>query len=75
MKPPFDINGSNRNLSLELLSYKTAFLVALATGAQGSKLVALPRAPHKLDFTTLDSGVKQVSIGMVPKFIPKNQRP
>ena len=30
MKPPFAINGSDRNLSLELLSYKTAFLVALA---------------------------------------------
>ena len=75
MKPPFAINGSNRNLSLELLSYKTAFLVALATGARGSELVALSRAPHNLDFKTLDSGAKQVSIRMVPKFIPKNQRP
>ena len=26
MKPPFAINGSDRNLSLELLSYKTVFL-------------------------------------------------
>ena len=49
MKPPFAINGSDRNLSLELLSYKTAFLVALATGARGSELVALPRAPDNLD--------------------------
>ena len=75
MKPPFAINSSDRNLSLKLLSYKTAFLVALATGARGSELVALSRVPHNLDLKTLDSGAKQVSIWMVPKFIPKNQRP
>ena len=74
MKPPFTINGSDRHISLELLSYKTAFLVALASGAQGSELVALSRATHNLDFTFLPSGAKQVSIKMVPKFIPKNQR-
>ena len=75
MKPPFTINGSDRQISLELLSYKTAFLVALASGARGSELVALSRASHNLDFTMLPSGAKQVSIRMVPKFIPKNQRP
>ena len=75
MKPPFAINGTDRHISLELLSYKTAFLVALASGARGSELVALSRASHNLVFTTLASGVKQVSIRMVPKFIPKNQRP
>ena len=75
MKPPFAINGSDKNISLELLSYKTAFLVALATGTRGSELAALSRAPHNLDVKTLDSGAKQVSIRMVPKFIPKNQRP
>ena len=75
MKPPFAINGSDRNLSLELLSYKTAFLIAVATGTRGSKLVALSRAPHNIEFKTLDSGVKQVSIRMVSKFIPKNQCP
>ena len=75
MKPPFTINGSDRHISLELLSYKTAFLVALASGARGSELVALSRATHNLDFTFLPSGAKQVSIKMVPKFIPKNQRP
>ena len=74
-KPPFDINGSERNISLELLSYKTAFLIALATGARGSELVALSRAPHNLEFNTLESGAQQASIRMVPKFIPKNQRP
>ena len=75
MKPTFAINGSDKNISLELLSYKTAFLVALATGARGSELVALSRAPHNLELKTLDSGAKQVSIRKVPKFIPKNQRP
>ena len=75
MKPRFIINGSDRNLSLELPSYKTAFLVALPTGARGSELVALSRAAHNLDFTTLESGAKQVSIRMVPNFIPKNQCP
>ena len=75
MKPPFTINGADRQISLELLSYKTAFLVALASGARGSELVALSRASHNLDFTMLPSGAKQVSIRMVPKFIPKNQRP
>ena len=74
MKPPFAINGTDRHI-LELLSYKTAFLVALATGARGSELVALSRASHNLEFTTLTSGAKQVSIRMVPKFIPQNQRP
>ena len=75
MKPPFAINGTDRNISLELLSYKTAFLVAVASGARGSELVALSRASHNLEFTILPSGAKQVSIRMVPKFIPKNQRP
>ena len=75
MKPPFTINGSDKNISLDLLSYKTAFLVALATGARGSELVALSWAAHNLDLTTLDSGANQASIRMVPKFIPKNQRP
>ena len=74
MKPPFAISGSDRNISLELLSYKTAFLIALATGVRGSELAALSRAPHNLEFKMLDSGAKQASIRMVPKFIEKNQR-
>ena len=75
MIPPFAIRGTDKNISLELLSYKTAFLVALATGARGSELVAFSRASHNLEFSTLASGAKHVSIRMVPKFIPKNQRP
>ena len=35
MKPNFAVNGSDRNISLELLSYKTEFLIALATGGGG----------------------------------------
>ena len=65
MKPAFAINGSDKNISLELLSDKTAFLVALATGTRGSELVALPRAPHSIELKTLDLGAKQVSIRMV----------
>ena len=49
MKPPFAIRGTDKNVSLELLSYKTAFLVALATGARGSELVALSRASHNME--------------------------
>ena len=75
MKPPFAFNRSDKDISLELLSYKTAFLVALATGARGSELVALFRAAHNLDFTTLESGSKHDSIRLVPKFIPRNQCP
>ena len=75
MKPPFAINSTDRNIFLELLSYKTAFLVALATGARGSELVALSRVSHNLEFTTLASGAKHASIRMVPKFIQKNQWP
>ena len=74
MKPPFTVNGSDKNISLELLSYKTAFLVALATGARGSELVALSRADHNLTFSRLPSGARHVSIWLVPKYIPKNAR-
>ena len=74
MKPPFIRDGSDRNISLELLSYKTAFLIALATGSRGSELVALSSAEH-ITFSKLPSGAKHVSVWMVPKFIPKNARP
>ena len=67
MKPPCAINGSDRNISLELLSYKTAFQIALATGARGSELVTRSCAPHNLEFKTLDAGARQASIRMVPE--------
>ena len=75
MKPPFTENGSDRNISLELLSYKKAFLVTLATCAWGSELVALSWAEHNIIFTELASGAKQFYIRMLSKFIPKNSRP
>ena len=59
---------------MELLSYKTAFLIALATGSRGSELVTLSRAKHNITFSQLLLGAKHVSIRMVPKFIPKNAR-
>ena len=57
----FTLDGSDWIISLEFLSYKTAFLVALATGAQGSELVALSRAEHNITFSKLQSGAKHVS--------------
>ena len=51
------------------------WLLWLLVLAVRSELVALSRASHNVEFTTLASGVKQVSIRMVPKFIPKIQRP
>ena len=75
MKPPFARDGSDRNISFELLSYKTAFPIALATGSLGSELFALSKAEHNIIFSELPSGAKHVSIRMVPKFIPKNARP
>ena len=44
-------------------------------GARGSELIALSKADHNLEFTTLESGAKHVSIRLVCKFIPTNQRP
>ena len=67
-----EIWGTGKNISLELLSYKTAFLVALATGARGLELVTLSRADHNITFSRLPSGVRHVSIRLVPTFIPKN---
>ena len=75
LEPPFAIDGSDRNISLELLTYKTAFLVSLASAARGSELVALSRADHNLNFTSDSSGARHVSIKMVPKFMPKNALP
>ena len=43
LRPPFVINGSDWQISLEL-THKTAFLVLLVYGVRGSELVALSRA-------------------------------
>ena len=75
MKPPFPVDAPDENISLKLLSNKTALLVALATGAGGSELVALSRTDHNLTFSRLPSGARHVSIRLVPKLMPKNARP
>ena len=75
MKPPFNIDGSDRNISFELISYKTASLVTLATGSRRSELVAQSRAEHNITFSKMTSGAKHVSVRMVSKWIPKNARP
>ena len=75
MKPPFTLNGSDKNIDLELLTYKTAFLVSLASAARGAELVALSRADHNISFTQDPSGAKRVSLRMVPNFLPKNVLP
>ena len=76
-KPPFtdSDHGSDRHIPLEFLTYKTAFLVALASAARGSELMALSRADHHLQFTELPSGAKRASIQLMPKFLPKNATP
>ena len=64
MKPPFAIRGTDKNISSELLSYKTAFLVALATGARGSE-------PH----TTWNSPLWRRGLNMHPSVWSPNSSP
>ena len=70
-KPLFMNNGSDK-IPLDLLTFKTAFLVSLKSAARGSELVALPQADHNITFSSDCSGALHVSIKMVPKFMPKN---
>ena len=72
-KPLFTNNGSNKIL-LDLLTFKTAFLVSMESAALGSDLVALSWANHNITFSSDYSGARHVSIQMVPKFMPKNAR-
>ena len=73
--PPFTHNGRDTDISLELLTKKTVFLVALATAARASELCALSRADHNLDIKHLPSGQWKASIRCFPGFFPKNQTP
>ena len=52
-------------ISLGLFTFKTAFLVTLATGAKGSELVALSKTDHNPTFTSSPSGAHQVSIHLL----------
>ena len=72
--PPFAENGSGRNVSLEFLTYKMAFLLVLASGAQCNEFVALSWADHNLS-SQLRSRAKFVSVKMVPKFLHRNVTP
>jgi integrase len=49
-------------------SYKTAFLLALATAKRRSEL-------HAIEFNTMRWGKKEVHLFLLPEFIAKNQRP
>ena len=72
-KPLFTNNGSNK-IPVDLLTFKTAFLVSLESAARGSDLVALSWANHYITFSSDYSGTRHISIKMVPKFMPKNPR-
>ena len=74
-KPLFTNNGSDKKIPLDLLTFKTAFLVSLESAAGGSELGSLSRADHNnITFSSDYSGARHVSIKMVPKFMPKNTR-
>ena len=60
--PPFTIDGSDKDLCLDLLTYKTAFLVDLAMAVRGSEMLTFSRAEHNLLFKRLPTGGKQVTI-------------
>ena len=72
-KPFFTNNGSDK-IPLDLLTFKTVFLVCLESAACGSDLVALSWANHYITFSSDYLGALHVSIKMVPKFMPKNAR-
>ena len=72
-KPLFTNNGSDK-IPLDLLTFKTAFLVSLESAARGPDLVALSWAKHNITFSSDYSGAQHVSTKIVPKFMPKNAR-
>ena len=58
-------------LSLRQLTYKTLFLVALATSRRVSALAALSGRPGDIQFSA--SGDKSVTLVLLPEFRAKNQ--
>ena len=71
--PLFMNNGSDKKIPLDLLTFKTAFLMSLESAAHGSELVALSWAEHNnITFSSDYSGARRVSIKLVPKFMPEN---
>ena len=71
--PLFTNNGSDKKIQLDLLTFKTAFLMSLESAAHGSELVALSCVEHNnITFSSDYSGARRVSIKLVPTFMPKN---
>ena len=70
--PLFTNNGSDKKIPLDLLTFKTAFLMSLESAAHGSELVVLSRAHNNITFSSDYSGPRRVSIKLVPKFMPEN---
>ena len=74
LKYPFCRGNSDKKISLQWLTKKTVFLVALATGSRASELAALSRHP---DFITWDfqNGVASVAVTPFAGFLAKNALP
>ena len=77
LKPPFvDSSGSDLKIPLKMLAYKTAFLLALATGARVSELHALSRHRSRFQLDTDEfSGQQTITVLTRPNFIAKNEKP
>ena len=72
----FVFNLSDRHLSLELLTRKTVFLVAMASAARASELCAMSRVPGFITFTEKQGGQgTEASIRPFAGFFPKNATP
>lgn len=61
----------NKLLSFDLLTYKTVFLVALASGRRASEITNLSGIEG--DFSRAPNG--SISLRFLPEFLAKNQRP
>ena len=77
LKPPFvDSNGSDLRIPLKILAYKTAFLLALATGARVSEIHALSRRPVRFSLERDQaSGEVKIISHTRPGFLRKNSKP
>ena len=77
LRPPF-VQGnptSDRHIPLNLLLYKTTFLLALACGARRSELHALVRNPLPRVLRDPSSGAQTMELRVYPGFVAKNQLP
>ena len=74
-KPFVDDSGSDKGISLQWFTRKTAFLVALASGARASEIHALSRDPDLLVKEQLPQNGVSLRLQVYPGFIPKNLMP